>query len=436
MRKTAVFKSVLADDDSLDRACKSIPEEACRHSARNYKANLYNGAASKLAEQTAGPNLVIPWLLQAIGAPVWILGFAMPLKQTFSLLPQMVTAGYIRTLAVRKTVWTISGFIQALCLILMIPSAVYLNPFEAGVAVLFLLIIYSTASGTASVAFQDVLGKTIDKGQRGKLLSARAFAGGVLTIAAGLIISRVRGGSITTLYLLLVAGAVLWIISSLFFQSIKEEPGAVKGGRNAIKEAAAGIYLFKRYKGFRRYLYARLSLNVIEIAVPFYAFYASELLGTSKAGLGLFMMAIGVSQVISSPFWGRAADETSRKVLIQSALISVAASVVAVVCYFLTDQLAVYAGLLAAFVLMGLAEAGVRLGRKTYLVDATPADNKSTFTAFSNSLVGVLSLAAGVLGLIAEKTGAAGIIAVIGVLSLIAVFVSAHMPEADDMLKE
>lgn len=436
MRKTAVFKSVLADDDSLDRACKSIPEEACRHSARNYKANLYNGAASKLAEQTAGPNLVIPWLLQAIGAPVWILGFAMPLKQTFSLLPQMITAGYIRTLAVRKTVWTISGFIQALCLILMIPSAVYLNPFEAGVAVLFLLIIYSTASGTASVAFQDVLGKTIDKGQRGKLLSARAFAGGVLTIAAGLIISRVRGGSITTLYLLLVAGAVLWIISSLFFQSIKEEPGAVKGGRNAIKEAAAGIYLFKRYKGFRRYLYARLSLNVIEIAVPFYAFYASELLGTSKAGLGLFMMAIGVSQVISSPFWGRAADETSRKVLIQSALISVAASVVAVVCYFLTDQLAVYAGLLAAFVLMGLAEAGVRLGRKTYLVDATPADNKSTFTAFSNSLVGVLSLAAGVLGLIAEKTGAAGIIAVIGVLSLIAVFVSAHMPEADDMLKE
>jgi len=436
MRKTAVFKSVLADDDSLDRACKSIPEEACRHSARNYKANLYNGAASKLAEQTAGPNLVIPWLLQAIGAPVWILGFAMPLKQTFSLLPQMVTAGYIRTLAVRKTVWTISGFIQALCLILMIPSAVYLSPFEAGVAVLLLLIIYSTASGTASVAFQDVLGKTIDKGQRGKLLSARAFAGGVLTIAAGLIISRVKGGSLTTLYLLLVAGAVLWIISSLFFQSIKEEPGAVKGGRNAIKEAAAGIYLFKRYKGFRRYLYARLSLNVIEIAVPFYAFYASELLGTSKAGLGLFMMAIGVSQVISSPFWGRAADETSRKVLIQSALISVAASVVAVVCYFLTDQLAVYAGLLAAFVLMGLAEAGVRLGRKTYLVDATPADNKSTFTAFSNSLVGVLSLAAGVLGLIAEKTGAAGIIAVIGVLSLIAVFVSAHMPEADDMLKE
>ncbi len=436
MRKTAVFKSVLADDDSLDRACKSIPEEACRHSTRNYKANLYNGAASKLAEQTAGPNLVIPWLLQAIGAPVWILGFAMPLKQTFSLLPQMITAGYIRTLAVRKTVWTISGFIQALCLILMIPSAVYLNPFEAGVAVLFLLIIYSTASGTASVAFQDVLGKTIDKGQRGKLLSARAFAGGVLTIAAGLIISRVKGGSITTLYLLLVAGAVLWIISSLFFQSIKEEPGAVKGGRNAIKEAAAGIYLFKRYKGFRRYLYARLSLNVIEIAVPFYAFYASELLGTSKAGLGLFMMAIGVSQVISSPFWGRAADETSRKVLIQSALISVAASVVAVVCYFLTDQLAVYAGLLAAFVLMGLAEAGVRLGRKTYLVDATPADNKSTFTAFSNSLVGVLSLAAGVLGLIAEKTGAAGIIAVIGVLSLIAVFISAHMPEADDMLKE
>lgn len=436
MRKTAVFKSVLSDDDSLDRACKSIPEEACRHSARNYKANLMNGAASKLAEQTAGPNLVIPWLLQAIGAPVWILGFVMPLKQTFSLLPQMITAGYIRTLSIRKTVWTVSGFLQALCLLLMIPSAIYLTPAQAGFSVLFLLIVFSTASGAASVAFQDVLGKTVDKGQRGRLLSARAFAGGILTIAAGLVISRLKGGSLTTLYMLLVFGAVLWVISSLFFQSIKEYPGSVKGGRNAVKETAAGFALFRKYKGFRQYMYARIMLNIIEIAVPFYAFYASELLGTSRAGLGLFMTAIGVSQVISSPFWGRAADETSRTVMIQSAVISVAAAVVAVVCYFLTSQLAVYVGLLASFVLIGLAEAGVRLGRKTYLVDATPAENKATFTAFSNSMVGVITLFAGLLGFLAEKTGAAGIIAVIGAISILAVFAAALMPEADDMLKE
>jgi hypothetical protein len=370
-----------------------------------------------------------------IGAPVWMLGFTMPLKQTFSLLPQLVTSGFIRKLQIRKTVWTVSALVQAVCLLLMIPSAIYLTPVSAGFAVMLLLIVFSTASGAASVAFQDVMGKTVSKGRRGRLLSSRAFVGGIFTIAAGFILSGLKkGGGEDILFILIAAGSFLWVCSSAAFQNIVESKGATQGARNPIDETGAGVGFFREYPGFRKYMYARSLLLVLEIAVPFYVYFASVRLGTAKTGIGMFITAIGVSQVISSPFWGKIADKTSRRVMIQSAVISAAAAGIAVISVFFTNSGVIYACLLVSFVLMGLAEAGVRLGRKTYLVDAAPKDERVVFTAFSNSVIGILSFFSGLLGIVAEKSGSLGIIIVLGILSLFAAYTSYRMPEAGDML--
>jgi hypothetical protein len=49
---------------------------------------------------------------------------------------------------------------------------------RAGVAVVAALAAFSAASGVGSVAFKDVLAKTIPKGRRGRLLGFRATVGG------------------------------------------------------------------------------------------------------------------------------------------------------------------------------------------------------------------------------------------------------------------
>ena len=51
-----------------------------------------------------------------------------------------------------------------------------------------LLSFFSLTSGLGSVAFKDVLAKTIPKGKRGRLLAARATVGGLLTLIAGIIL--------------------------------------------------------------------------------------------------------------------------------------------------------------------------------------------------------------------------------------------------------
>lgn len=428
---------ILGAEDNLDRACKSIPPESCRQVKWNFTSNVANGAASKLAEQIAGANLILPWLFQVLGTPVWMFGFLMPIKQSFALFPQMIVAGRIRQLALRKWVWVGSGLIQALCLLLMIPVALWFPPIPAGCALLILLIIFSTASGTASVAFQDVLGKTIDKGQRGSLLARRAFIGGILTTAAGLIINRFQHTQqdLTPILVLLLIAALLWALAALFFSLIREFPGAVKGGRNAISETRAGLKIFKQHSGYRKFLLARSLLLSVELATPFFVLHAGQLLELKLHNIGSLVIAIGLAQIFSSPFWGRMADQTSKKVMTFSVLIAFGASILALLLGAIPVYSLRYGGYFTVFILIGLAESGVRLGRKTYLVDATPADERATYTAFSNSFVGVLAILSGGVGLIAQWLGTTAILATVALIMLLGVLACQKMPEADRMLQ-
>ena len=429
---------ILAGDDDLDRACQSLPDDACREEKYNFRANVGNGAASKLAEQVAGPNLILPWLFQLLGTPVWMFGFLMPIKQSFSLLPQMVVAGQIRRLPRRKWVWVSSGIFQAACLLLMIPVALWLPPLAAGLILLLLLVLFSMASGTASVAFQDVLGKTIDKGRRGQLLARRAFIGGLLTTLAGILLNRWRSGQqelLPVLWLLAIA-AGLWLLAAASFALIREAPGAVYGGRNALAEISEGRRLFSEQPGFRRFLLVRSLLLAIEMATPFFVLHAAQTLPLGMQGIGSMVIAIGLSQVISSPFWGRLADRTSRQVMALSALLGLAAVLLALLLGWIEIVSIQYSGYFLAFVLIGLAEAGVRLGRKTYLVDATPQDERATYTAFSNSLIGILALLSGVSGVIAQALGPVPMLIIIALISGSAALVCRRLPEAGRMLTE
>ncbi|MFD1379352.1 MFS transporter [Fodinicurvata halophila] len=251
--------AVLAGDDSQDRACDAIPERACTSVPANFFLNLLNGVCTKLAEQLVSPGLTLPWLLTAIGVPASMVGFLSPIKQVGALLPQLFVAARIRQLARRKWVWLGAGVFQSFCLLLMIPAVLLLSDWAAGLTVLGLLTLFSIASGAGSVSFQDVMGKTIPKGRRGRLLANRAAFGGVLTLAAGLGLRFFLNeeGNAGHYILLLGTAALLWMVAACLFAAIREVPGEQQGGRNAIEEAGKGMTLVRQVNGYRKYLSAR-----------------------------------------------------------------------------------------------------------------------------------------------------------------------------------
>lgn len=133
-------------------------------------------------------------------------------------------------------------------LVIMLVSAIALTGALAGVAIVGALLIFSMASGAGSVAFKDVMGKTIPKGKRGQLLGLRASIGGGLTIAAGLILYGVVPGTsqVGPFLVLLGLAAVVWALAAGLFALIDEQPGATQGGRNALEEARSGLGLLWR----------------------------------------------------------------------------------------------------------------------------------------------------------------------------------------------
>ncbi|MEA5445061.1 MFS transporter [Gammaproteobacteria bacterium AB-CW1] len=407
------------------------PDQRDPHLPGNYFMNLGNGAATRLADQVAGPAVVLPWLLGAMGAPAALVGLLMPVKQTGKLIPQLVVSGWMRRFRLRKGFWFWSGVIQALCLLGMIPAAALLPPTGAALAVVALLGLFSLAGGMGSVAFQDVTGKTIPKGRRGHLIANRFALGGMLTVVAGLLLTRYIGeDQAEYVYLGLIAfGAALWVLSSLAVARIHEMPGdAEPHARRFTQEVKAGLSWFRRIPGFRWFILLRAGLLGVEIATPFYILHSQEVLNKDPANLGLFILAVGVAHIVGSLFWGVIADRSSRAVLLSAALLGLAAGGMTLATAVLPSDWLNVVWYMAIFALLGLGESAANIGRKTWLVDAAPPADRPTWVAFSNTAIGGVALAAGSLGLIGDLVGLNAMVMTLMALILLALIALTRLP--------
>jgi hypothetical protein len=170
---------VAGDEDA--RVCKDIPSESCNDQPRNFFAYLGANTLNKVADEMSSARLVLPWRLGALGAPAMFTGFLVPIREAGVLLPQMAVAALVRHLPRRQPVWLLGALLSALALFGMAAAALLLDGAAAGRATVTLLVVFRLARGLCSVSAKDVLGKTVSKSRRGRLLglvvSAAAYAG-------------------------------------------------------------------------------------------------------------------------------------------------------------------------------------------------------------------------------------------------------------------
>ncbi|MGR9091283.1 MAG: MFS transporter, partial [Gammaproteobacteria bacterium] len=221
------------------RACRDIPDTACRVSPTNFVVLLASYFLSKLGDAIANPKTVLTWVMTSVGAPLWMLGFLVPIRESGSLIPQLVIASYVRRMPVRKWVWVAGSALQGLCMLGIGLFTITLTGATAGAAILGLLVAFSLARGLCSVAAKDVLGKTIPKGRRGQLTGWSASAAGLITVGLGSALLVVEpGADANRLYgFALVGAAVLWGLAALTFSFAREFRGATDGGADALREA-------------------------------------------------------------------------------------------------------------------------------------------------------------------------------------------------------
>jgi Major Facilitator Superfamily len=428
-----LYNRITGDEDA--RVCKDIPPEACHDQPRNFFAYLWANLLGKVADEIASAKLVIPWLFGLLGVPAAFTGFLVPIREAGVLLPQLIVASAVRHLAIRKGIWILGAVMSALSLFGMAWAAFSLEGNAAGSAIIFMLIIFSLSRGICSVSAKDVLGKTVSKSRRGALMGWSASLSGVAVLAIGIWIGGVdlSDPGLDIFAMLLLAGGVLWIIAAIIFFNINEQPGATEGGGNALSIAMQQLQLLSYDAAFRRFVIARGLLLSVALSPPFYVLVAQQHSQAGLLGLGALIIANGLASSVSAPFWGYMGDKSSRQVMFVAAT---GAGVLGVFTYVAVVQEWHWAtselGLAVIFLLLNVMHGGVRLGRKIYLVDMATGENRAAYVAVSNTVVGVLMLVGGLIGLLSDWVGAPSTLLILGLLSILAAFYISKLPEVSD----
>lgn len=383
----------------LVRADRSdqTPEEQRRTGAAGLRQIAANTLQS-VGDEVVNAKTVLPWALTAVGAPAPFLALLVPVRESGSMLPQAAMSPVLQRSPRRRHFWLWGAAGQALATAGMACAVAALSGWAAGVTVVLFLAVFALARSLNSLAGKDVLGRTVPKGERGQINGISTLFAGAVAITLGLGI-RILGGSdvsVHVLALLLAAAAVAWVLALIVFAGVRE-PEVEPVEPPAEGWVASSWQLLRDDGPFRRFVLARGLLLVSALAPPFVVTLAAQAGETGLSGLGPFVVAQGVAGLLGGRIFGRLADRSSQRLMTWAA----GAATVLLVLFLLLHLGPASGGgawlwlYPTTYLLLALAHTGVRVARKTYVVDMAGEERRTRYVAVSNTAIGVLLLVVG-----------------------------------------
>lgn len=402
------------------------------------KANVYKLVVSNflinLGDVLINPKVTLPWLLQSVGAPLFLLGWLVPIRESGSLLPQVIIAHFIYKIKIRKWVWVLGSVIQSLCVLLIGFAALLLEGDSAGWVIISGLVVFSVARGLNSVASKDVLGKTIVKNKRGSVAGWSASAAGFITIIIAFSILLGVDGlhNNTGLYVWgIVAATFIWLVAALIYSFVREPFSEVDGVSSSLLSVFKEFALLRTDRTFRSFVIARSLFLCAALSAPYYVLIAQNNAQNSVFTLGLFILVSGLASLLSSPFWGLFSDYSSRQVMVFSSLLSVFSGVG--LFFSANFEVEVFSGswfLPLLYFVLSIAHQGIRIGRKTYLVNMGEGNRRTSYVSVSNTVIGIILLGMSSISLLSYVVSLETLVLIFSFITLVgAVMVIRCLPE-------
>ncbi len=217
---SALSKLVHRDPD----AERALPGGAGEHVAGNGLRQVVASALQSSGDQIVKPSTVLPWLLNALGAPTALIGLLVPIRESGSMLPQAFLTPLVMRVRHRKWVLVVGSLIQAVAVAAMALTAAVGSGLAAGIAIIVALTVFSFGRCLTSIASKDVQGRTIPKGERGQINGLGTTAAGIVAITLGLAIRIFAGDDLSAgqLAWMLAAAAALWLATAVVQAGFRE----------------------------------------------------------------------------------------------------------------------------------------------------------------------------------------------------------------------
>lgn len=410
-------------------------------------------ALQSSGDQMVNASTVLPWLFHAIGVPAALTGALVPIRESGSMLPQAFLTPLVIKVRQRKLVTLVGALVQALSVAVMAVTAAIGSGLAAGLTIIVALAVFSLGRCLTSIASKDVQARTVPKGERGQINGLATTASGLVAITLGLAVRALGEGlDAQTLAAILGIGSVLWVLVALVWWSVREpvdapsrrsqsdllrDRGEGEGEEEQDNWFAQTLTLLREDATFRSFVTVRSFLLVSSLSPPFIVTLAVQTGAPALTGLGGFIIASGLAALLGGRIFGRMADRSSKRLMTTGAAL---ASLVLLVLVLLDtsldldgDSLTTYAIFVAAYFLVTMLHTGVRVGRKTYVVDMAEGDQRTTYVAVSNSAMGVVLLLVGAISSAIAGFGVIWALLFLAGLGVLGVVTSRRLPEVEGL---
>jgi MFS family permease len=396
----------------------TINATAQRHLKRNFSLGVLNGAIFNLFSALVDPSLVLSWFVSQLTTSNFLIGLITPIQYGGWFLPQLVISSYLQRRQRKLPFYTRMAGVRVMIWGLMTLAVFVIKDAIVLLMVFFtLLTAYSLVAGLAGICFVDIVAKTIPATRRGAFLAWRRFLGGILALGGSLLVKYIlderRGLAFPDNYavLFLLSFFVLCVALACFTLTVEPLEPVNEERVSLGRQFRRALDLPRRDSNYRRFLTMRLLLMAAEIATPFYIIYAKRALSVSVSMVGVYLTGTTLASFASNLLWGRISDRRGNKLLIVlSSSLGLFIPLIAMSIVPLADLLPglreFTPGLFAlVFVLSGGAKSGVMIGNMNFLLEIAPADDRSIYIGFTNTVMGIALLASSVGGLIVDLVG-------------------------------
>lgn len=345
-------------------------------------------AINKLSDEFVSGKTTLPWLLQAIGAPLWTISMLVPIRESGSLIPQWSIKQSVKGISDRLILWRCALFIQCVAIASMPSSVLLLSPVNASYSILFALLVMSVARAASSICMKDIQAQHVEKSSRGRLVGlGSAIAGALSLVTAGFLFWKQSIGSNLIIGLLFVA-SILLIVSITLSWGLSTQLKSKYDEDESIADIAQTVM----HQSTLKHLVISRCLMLHSALVAPFILSLSQTNHSNAFTLPYFIAASAVGTLLSAYLWGRLSDVSAKLSIRLGGIICVFACLVFMFSYKYSFLASV-----VCFVVLTIGYEGVRNGRKTYVLDVAEDDQRTQFVATANTIVGVVLLLLGVL---------------------------------------
>ncbi|GEA07836.1 MFS transporter [Alteromonas sp. KUL42] len=357
----------------------------------NKKHRLIAGLTfNKLADLLISVKTTLTALFIMIGAPAWMIGWLVPIRESGALLPQALLGVYLRRHSARHVVWRTGMCVQFFSVFLTFFSVlVFEGKFLAevnskgawvGGMILVALMCLSLGRAACSLTVKDIEASVAKKGERGNLIGLASTASGLVTLLIALPLYIFNDA----LNLYFVAGIVGFSALAFFVSLVVIWP--IETYVDVSEHQSKGIKLHVDTTVYKFILVRGIFVHSALVAPYFLLQKEADV----QDYLPIYIAAEALASLLSSLIWGAVADKSAKLTL------QIAGGLALVACLGLlliqSEHVVVSAVL---FFILAVAHAGVRTGRKTYSLDIKEGHDRTMLVGLSNTAIGIILLAFG-----------------------------------------